>query len=82
MARIMQAFPDDVRPVLEWSIQHPGELTAAFRPAWDDRAKTLIRLLGQVGNVGSAELLRGCADDAELGSCAITAIKYLAGKLG
>ena len=81
VARIVRAFPDEVRAVLEWSIQHPGEVTAAFGPVWDDRPKTLIRLLAQVGNAGSSELLRRYADDTELGSYAIAAIKYLAGKL-
>jgi hypothetical protein len=81
VARIMRAFPGEVKPVLEWGIQHPEQLTAVFRPVWGDRTKTLIRLLAQVGNAGSTELLRRYTDDPELGPDAIAAIRYLAGKL-
>ena len=82
VALIMQAFPDEVRPILEWSIQHPADLAAAFAPAWSDRTQTLIRLLARVGNAGSTELLREYADNPELGPHAIAAVKYLSGKRG
>jgi hypothetical protein len=81
-AQIMRTFPDEVRPILEWSIQHPADLAAAFAPAWGDRTQTLIRLLARVGNAESAELLREYADDPELGPHAIAAVKYLVGKPG
>jgi hypothetical protein len=81
-APMMRAFPDDVRPILEWSIRHPNETESVFKHAGDDRAKTLIRLLAQVGNASSSELLHTYADDAELGPYAIAAIKYLSGGQG
>ena len=54
----MRAFPGQVRPILEWSIQHPSEAVTAFRHTWDDRSKALMRMLAVVGDAGSSELLR------------------------
>ena len=79
---MMRAFPGQVRPILEWSIQHPREAVTAFRHTWDDRPKALMRMLAVVGDAGSSELLRAYADDAELGASAITAIKYLSDHRG
>ena len=76
--RIMRAFPGETRPILEWSLKHPGDLTSIFpRHASHDRAKYLIGMLSAVGNTDSAELLRAYADDPLLGSSAIIAIKLL-----
>jgi hypothetical protein len=78
-ALILRVFPDEVRPILEWSIQNPGGTATVFTRALDDRTKALIRVFAQVGNAGSSGLLRSYVDDAELGAHAITAIKYLNG---
>jgi Nuclease-related domain len=79
--RIMHAFPDETRPILEWSLEHPDDLTSIFPPhVSPDRAKYLIGMLSTVGNTDSAELLRPYADDPLLGSSAIVAIKLLSGQ--
>jgi hypothetical protein len=78
--RIMHAFPNETRPILEWSLKHPDDLRSIFpRHAGNDRAKYLIGMLSTVGNTESAELLRPYADDPVLGSSAIMAIKLLGG---
>jgi hypothetical protein len=77
---ILAAFPGEVRPVLEWSLEHRTELTSLFA-AWlvdDDRLSHIIGMAGAVGNADTAELLRTYIDDPHLGSSAITAIKWLA----
>lgn len=79
--RIVHAFPDETRPILEWSLEHPDDLRSIFpRHASQDRAKFLIGMLSTVGNTDSAELLRPYADDPFFGSSAIVAIKLLDGQ--
>lgn len=80
--RILRAFPDEVRPILEWSVQHAGEAVTAFRHTLNDRAKTFIGMLAVVGNADSGEILRAYADDAELGASAIATIKHLSARHG
>jgi hypothetical protein len=79
---MLRAFPDEVRPILEWSIQHPREAVSAFGHTWGDQAKALMRILAVVGDAGSREILREYADDAELGAAAIAAIRYLSSEQG
>jgi hypothetical protein len=80
--RILHAFPDEGRPILEWSVQHAGEAVTAFRHTLNDRAKTFVGMLAVVGNADSGEILRAYVDDAELGASAIAAIKYLGARHG
>lgn len=75
---MMLGFPDEIRLILEWSIQHPSDLTSVFPHVWEDRQRTLIALLAKVGNAESSELLQSYVDDSALGATAIIAIRYLA----
>ena len=78
--RIMHTFPDQMRPLLEWGLEHPGDLTSAFsHGVSQERGRCLIGMLGTVGNAGTAELLRAYIDDPLLGASAIEAIKKLGG---
>jgi hypothetical protein len=77
IAAIMEAFPDEMRPILEWSIEHPNAMASVFPHTWEDRGRTLIGMLATVGDTGSAELLRTYVDDPALGATAITAIRSL-----
>jgi hypothetical protein len=81
VAAIMETFPDEIRPILEWSIQHPGAMESVFPPMGDDRG-TLISLLATVGDTDSGNLLRRYVDDPDLGDTAITALKALNGRVG
>ena len=79
--RIIQSFPDQMRPILECGLAHPGDLTSAFsHGASQERAQYLIGILGTVGNSATTELLRGYIDDPILGASAIAAIRELAGR--
>lgn len=49
-ARILCAFPDQARPILEWRIQDPGETITAFRHTLDGRTKALMRMLAVAGS--------------------------------
>ncbi len=79
IARIILGFPDEVRQILEWSIQHRDALTSVFPgPEQEDRARKIIDMLGAVGNTETVELLHAFTDDQVLGRSAIDAIKQLA----
>jgi hypothetical protein len=81
--RIMRAFPDQIRPLLEWGLAHPADLTSAFSHGCShERGQYLVCMLSTAGNAGTAELLRAYIDDAVLGASAIEAIKKLTGGQG
>jgi hypothetical protein len=82
IAKILRTFPDQVRPIVEWSLEQWDSLTltSIFRFAVHDRQDYLISMLAEVGNVHSAELLRSYVDDPTLGRSAIRAIKQLTGE--
>jgi hypothetical protein len=79
IAKILKAFPDEVRPIVEWSLEQWDSLTltSIFRFPVHDRPDYLISMLAQIGNARSVDLLRTYVDDPELGSSAIQAIKQL-----
>jgi hypothetical protein len=71
-------FPDEVRQILEWSIQYRDSLTSVFPgPEHEDRARKIINMLGTVGNTETVELLHAFTDDQAPGRSAIDAIKQL-----
>lgn len=82
IAAIMEAFRDEMRPILEWSIEHPSAMVSAFSHEWEDRGRTLIGMLATVGDIGSTELLSAYVDDPDLGAAAITAIRSLNNRQG
>jgi hypothetical protein len=78
IARIILGFPDEVRQILEWSIQHRDSLTSVFPgPEHEDRARKIVHMLGAVGNMETVELLHAFTEDQALGRSAIDAIKQL-----
>jgi hypothetical protein len=75
---LLATFPDESRPILEWSLQHPKQLTSIFASAiHDDRLSHIVNMLSAVGNADTADLLSAYVDDQYLGSSAIAAIKSL-----
>jgi hypothetical protein len=70
IAKILRTFPDQVRPIVEWSLEQWDSLTltSIFRFAVHDRQDYLISMLAEVGNAHSAESLRSYVDDPTLGS--------------
>jgi hypothetical protein len=82
IGKIMRTFPDEVRPIVEWSLEQWDSLTltSIFRFAVHDRQDYLISMLATIGNLHSVELLRAYVDDPNLGSSAIRAIKQLTGE--
>jgi NACHT domain len=78
---ILTAFPDQTRPILEWSLRHSAELTSLFRGKFhDDSLSQIISMLAAVGHATTSDLLLAYVDDPQLGTSAIAAIKSLAGK--
>lgn len=75
---LLAAFPDQSRPILEWSLKHPEQLTSIFASTLhEDRLSHIVGMLSAVGNDDTADLLRAYIDDPHLGSPAIAAIKSL-----
>ena len=78
---ILAMFPDQTRPILEWSLRHSAELTSLFRGNFHgDSLSQIISMLAVVGNASTSDLLRAYIDDPRLGGSAIAAIKSLAVK--
>ncbi len=78
---ILAAHPDEIRPILEWGLQHRTALTSLFAATLhEDRLTHIVSMLAAIGNASTAELLRAYIDDPHLGSSAITAIKKLTEK--
>lgn len=78
IARIILGFPDEVRQILEWSIQHRDSLTSVFPGSeHEDRARKIVHMLGAVGNTETVELLHAFTEDQAIGRSAIDAIKQL-----
>lgn len=78
---LLTAFPDQTRPILEWSLRHSAELTSLFRGnLHDDSLSQIISMLAAAGNASTSDLLLAYVDDSQLGISAIAAIKSLAGK--
>jgi len=77
-ARIILRFPAEARQILQWSIRHRDTLTSVFPSAdQEDRARTIIDMLGTVGNTETIDVLHVFTDDQTLGGAAIDAIKQL-----
>lgn len=83
VGRILRTFPDEVRPILEWSLAHQELLTSIFPPSIArERADYFIDMLGMVGNAETVELLQEYVDDPQCGRSAIQAIQRLTGGRG
>jgi hypothetical protein len=85
LPKLIDAFREELRNMLEWSLKHRQSLTSIFGhrghgsllQGRDSLADYIIGTLGYVGNVGTVELLRTYADDPILGSTAIKSIRKL-----
>ena len=79
---ILETFPDEIRPIVEWSLKEWDSLTltSIFRFTVHDRPDYLISMLSQIGDDRSVGLLRTYVDNPTLGSPAIRAIKHLTGE--
>ncbi|GLY38822.1 hypothetical protein Amsp01_048460 [Amycolatopsis sp. NBRC 101858] len=82
--RLLNAFPEQVRAILEWSLRRRGELTSLFgeRTPFHGSERQIDRVistLGHVGNADTVESLRQFVDDPALGPTAIKAIRKLTG---
>jgi len=75
--QVLTAFPDEIRPILEWSLRYHTALTSMFARSHDDRLSHIVSMLAAVGNATTADLLRAYIDDLHLGSSAIITIKAL-----
>lgn len=83
--KMISAFGDELRGMLEWSLQHYDSLTSLFGHRGQGSmtlgrgglAGYIIDTLGYVGDADTIELLRIYIDDPTLGSAAIMSIRKL-----
>jgi Nuclease-related domain len=75
---LMQAYPDEVRRLLEWGLAHRDELTTSFPHVnTDERQQYIVRTLGHVGRASTAVLLRDYLANPALAGEAVTAIRQI-----
>jgi hypothetical protein len=82
---LCRVFPNEVRRIMEFGLQHHSRLTSIFRGAWgaDERRRFLIRRLGDLGTPQTVRLLEPWVEDDKLGPDAVAAIRKLrAGEQG
>lgn len=84
-SRLLEAYPDQIRQLLTWGLEHRDHLTSLFDrvPAGgSDPAGYAVRALGVVGNAETVVLLRTLATEPGIGSSAVDAIRRLNERLG
>lgn len=76
--RLLTAWPDQIRKLIEWAVRHPDQLLATFSngPA-HDRLPSLVEDLAIIGTDDTATLLQSYVSEAEIGKAAVTAIRAI-----
>jgi hypothetical protein len=79
IGQLLNAFPAEIRTILEWSLEHHDSLTSIFgdRRFGNELAEKIVDLLGYVGDAGTVELLRTYTDDEALGRDAIRSLRMI-----
>lgn len=76
--QLVQAYPHQLRDLLQWSIAHRDQLTTCFRSEDGQRRdRYFLDTLGRVGDAATATLLRNYANDAALAGAAALAIRAI-----
>ena len=80
--RLLTAWPDQIRQLIEWAIRNPDRLRATFNngPA-HDRLPRLVVDLAIIGTDDTAMLLQSYVSDTEIGNAAVTAIRAIKRRL-
>lgn len=76
--KLIGAFPDELRRLLEWGLTNRDRLTSKFDfPDVQERDRYIVTALGQVGVASTASLLRAYVVDPELGDAAVASVRAL-----
>ena len=80
--RLLAAWPDQIRQLIEWAVRHQDRLLATFNngPA-HDRLPRLVEDLAIIGTDDTATLLQSYVSEAEIGNAAVTAIRAIKRRL-
>jgi energy-coupling factor transporter ATP-binding protein EcfA2 len=81
LERLFDDYSANLRPLLEWALEHLSELPAS-PPFRGDLEKFLIRSLGHVGDAGTAARLRVYTLDPEAGAVAVEAVRRINDRSG
>jgi hypothetical protein len=80
--RLLTAWPDQIRQLIEWAVRNPDRLLATFNngPAHDVLPR-LVEDLAVIGTDDTATLLQSYVSEAEIGNAAVTAIRAIKRRL-
>lgn len=78
---IVTTFPDRVRTILEWSVEHRDELMCIFRhPLVQERNQEIVSILGELGDANTVALLKRHLNDPQRGRGIVNAVRKLQDK--
>ena len=76
--RLLTAYPDQVRQLIEWAVRNPDRLVGTFSNGrGQDGLAGLVEDLAVIGTDDTAMLLQDYVSDAGIGSAAVTAIRAI-----
>jgi hypothetical protein len=79
--RLISAYPDQVRFLLQWGLPNRTRLVPAMRVAHDELPRYMIGQLGRVGDAATVALLHAYLPDPDLGAGAVEAIRTIERRL-
>jgi hypothetical protein len=80
--RLIEAYPDQVRALLQWGLPHRDRLVPAVWGPPGELPRYMIGQLGRVGDAGTVALLHAYLPDPDLGPAAVEAIRAIERRLG
>lgn len=75
--QLVDTHPDRVRRLLEWGLTHRASLPVPQLHSVADLERYILRILGQIGDGGTARLLEILRHDADLGEHFVKALRNL-----
>jgi hypothetical protein len=79
--RLIKAYPDQVRALLQWGLPNRGQLVPTMRMPPGDLPRYMIGELGRIGDAGTVALLHAYLPDPDLGRLAVEAIRMIERRL-
>jgi hypothetical protein len=79
--RLVEAYPDQIRALLQWGLQNRDQLVPTMRLPARELSSYMIGELGRLGDTGTVALLHSYVSDRELGPLTVTAIRTIERRL-
>jgi hypothetical protein len=75
--RLVKAYPDQVRALLQWGLPNRGRLVPTMRMPPAELPRYMIGELGRIGDAGTVALLHDYLPDPDLGHLAVESIRMI-----